>query len=88
MGVFEMILADPGGFEYFGVAFDLLEVAVLPELEVDLVLGAFLYVQGLIELALRFVLAYVRGEVQGGGRSFTFLMCWSRKEPFLVAGWS
>lgn len=63
----------------------LLKIAVLPQFKVYLVLLALLPVESLIELALGVVLAYLAEELLGGGRSLTFLRCWSKKPTFLVA---
>lgn len=67
-----------------GLSFYLIKVAILPQLQVDLMLLALLAIKSLIELALGVILAYLVEKVLGGGRSLTFLRCWSKKPTFLV----
>lgn len=57
LGSLDMVLTDSRRLEYFGVALNLLEIAILPQLEIYLVLVALLFIEGLIEAALRLVVA-------------------------------
>lgn len=69
---------------FLRLSFYLLKVAILPQLQINLMLLALLPIKGLIELALGIILAYLIEQVQGGGKSLTFLRCWSKKPTFLV----
>jgi hypothetical protein len=71
----QMVSPNPWRFIQLGMSLNLLEIAILPEFGIDLVLLALLPVEGLVELALGLILAYVALIIQGGGISFKFLMC-------------
>jgi len=82
----EVVLTNSRRLEYLGVAFDLLEVAILPQLEIYLVPVALLFIERLVEAALRLVVTLIPRKVLGAGKSFKCLMVSSIKEPFFVAG--
>ncbi len=71
----EMIFSDPRGLIEFGMSLYLLEVAILTELEVDLMLGAFFYIEGLVEIALGVIVTCMLRDLHGAGRSLMFLRC-------------
>jgi hypothetical protein len=52
-----VVLAHSWWLEYLGLTLNFLEIAVLPQFEIYLVLGALLLVEGLVELALGVVFA-------------------------------
>ena len=81
-----MVLTNSRRLEYLGVALDLLEIAVLPQLEIYLVPVALLFIERLVEAALRLVVALIPQKVLGAGRSFKFFMVSSIKELFFAAG--
>lgn len=80
----QLVSSNPRRLMPLGLSFYLLKVAILPQLQVDLVLLALLAIESLIEFTLGVILAYLVEKVLGGGRSFTFLRCWSKKPTFLV----
>jgi hypothetical protein len=82
----EVVLTNSRRLEYLGMAFDLLEVAILPQLEIYLVPVALLFIERLVEAALRLVVALIPRKVLGAGKSLKFFMASSIKEPFFVAG--
>lgn len=79
-----LILTDSWAFKSFCIRLNLLEIGILPQLEVYLMLRTLLFVLGLIELAQEIIGAYIDNSIQGGGRSFKFFIVGSKKEPLLV----